>query len=272
MIRIRYKDLPAGLHGSAERSARRTTVYLLPGLTGEQRRAALRRLRQEASRDCGPALPLPQLVVALGVDRTREAVRGAAAVIRLHPAAIVLPTIVTGTLMALFVLGSVRIVHLPVGGVTAESPPQIGHSAALPPSASAPAGKPRTGAATGGGGGSTDPGSQRNSATWSASSSGSADGSGGAGLGTGTPASTATPAARPTGSGTASPSATGPVSSAVGGVASAAASAAGAGSVAAGAASAISNGILAGVTSLPGGGGQAQVCVNVGLFGVCLGI
>jgi hypothetical protein len=163
MIRIRYKELSAGLHGKAERSARRTTVYLLPGLTGRQRRAALRRLRQEASRDCGPPLPLPQLMVAIGVDRTREAVRAAAAVIRLHPAAIVLPTIVTGTLMALFVLGSVRIVHLPVSGTTAESPPAIGHPAgALSPPAPTPADSLRPGAAAGGGG-SAGPGGQRNS-------------------------------------------------------------------------------------------------------------
>jgi len=107
VIRIRYKDLSSGLHGGAERSAHRTTVYLLPGLTGGQRKAALRRLRQEASRGCGPELPLPQLVVALGADRTRRALRGTAAVVRLHPAASLLPTLAAGALMALFVLGSV---------------------------------------------------------------------------------------------------------------------------------------------------------------------
>ena len=57
MIRIRYRDLAPGLHGKVERCARGVTVYLLPGLTGKQRKAVLRRLRQEASRGCGPGLP-----------------------------------------------------------------------------------------------------------------------------------------------------------------------------------------------------------------------
>lgn len=96
-------------------------MYLLPGLTGRQRRAALRRLRQEASRGCGPALPVPQLMVALGLDRAREAVRGTATVIRLHPVAALVSAVAAVVLMALFVLGSVRIVHLP-GGSPAQSP------------------------------------------------------------------------------------------------------------------------------------------------------
>ena len=82
VIRIRYKDLSSGLHGGAERSARRTIVYLLPGLTGGQRKAALRRLRQEASRGCGPELPLPQLMAALGADKTRRTLRIATGVVR----------------------------------------------------------------------------------------------------------------------------------------------------------------------------------------------
>ena len=104
MIRIRYKDLSSGLHGRAERSARRTTVYLVPGLTGRQRKAALRRLRQEASRGCGPALPLPQLMAALGTDKVRQALGSATGVVRLHPARSLLPAMVAGALMTLFVV------------------------------------------------------------------------------------------------------------------------------------------------------------------------
>ena len=107
MIRIRYKDLSPGLHGKAERGARGTTVYLLPGLTWGQRTAALRRLRQEASRGCGPALPGPDLAVALAADRFRVGVRNTAAVVRLHPAGSLLPTVLAGLLMTLFVLASV---------------------------------------------------------------------------------------------------------------------------------------------------------------------
>lgn len=109
MIGIRYSDLSPGLHGKAERSAHGVTVYLLPGLTGNQRKAALRRLRQEASRGCGPALPVPQLMVALGWDRVRTALRNTAAIVRLHPVASLLHAGAAGTLMTLFVLASVSV-------------------------------------------------------------------------------------------------------------------------------------------------------------------
>ena len=91
MIRIRYRDLAPGLHGKVERCARGVTVYLLPGLTGKQRKAVLRRLRQEASRGCGPGLPTPQLAVALGADWIRTNLKNTAAVVRLHPAGSLLP-------------------------------------------------------------------------------------------------------------------------------------------------------------------------------------
>jgi hypothetical protein len=109
VIRIRYPDFSsgasdlAGLHGIAEPGARGVTVYLLPGLTGRQRKAVIRRLRQEASRGFGPALPLFWLVIALCVDRIRMAVGTAMAVFRLHPAATLLPGVAAAA-MALFVL------------------------------------------------------------------------------------------------------------------------------------------------------------------------
>lgn len=115
MIRVRYKDLSPGLHGQAEWTAKGTTVYLLPGLTGGQRRAALRRLRLEASRGCGPALPGPGLAMALAADRLRVGLRSAVAVIRVHPAGSLLPTALAGLLMTLFVFASVsaRMAPLP---------------------------------------------------------------------------------------------------------------------------------------------------------------
>ena len=112
MIRIRYKDFTsgthhvAGFHGSAEACAHGATVYLLPGLTGWQRRAVLRRLRMEASRGYGPALPLSELVVALCVDRVRMALRTVAAVVRLHPSQTLLPSAAAVVFMAFFVLAS----------------------------------------------------------------------------------------------------------------------------------------------------------------------
>lgn len=112
VIRIRYKDFSAGthdlagLHGKAEGCARAATVYLLPGLAAWQRRAVIRRLRQEASRGFGPPLPQPQLAVALGVDRVRAAARIVTAIVRLHPAVTLLPGVFVVAMMTLFVIAS----------------------------------------------------------------------------------------------------------------------------------------------------------------------
>ena len=86
--------------------SRGVTIYLLPGLTGRQRRAVIRRLRQEASRGCGPELPLAQLLLALLLDRVRGALGLAAAAVRLHPGTTLLPAAFVATVMTLFVLVS----------------------------------------------------------------------------------------------------------------------------------------------------------------------
>ena len=112
VIRICNEDFSAGthdgtgLHGRTERGARGVTIYLLPGLTTGERRAALRRLRQEASRGLGPPLPRSQLAVALGLDRVRTAARIAKAIVRLHPAVTLLPGVLVVALLALFVAAS----------------------------------------------------------------------------------------------------------------------------------------------------------------------
>ena len=41
MIKIVYRDLSPGLHASADAEGRSTIISLLPGLTPEQRKAAL---------------------------------------------------------------------------------------------------------------------------------------------------------------------------------------------------------------------------------------
>jgi hypothetical protein len=94
----------AGLYGKAERCARAVTVYLLPGLTGSQRRAVIRRLRQEASRGFGPPLPQAQLAIALGLDRVRTAARTMTAFVRLHPAVTLLPSAFVVAMVTLFVM------------------------------------------------------------------------------------------------------------------------------------------------------------------------
>ena len=95
-----------GLHGRAERGARGVTVYLVPGLTAWQRRAVIRRLRQEASRGFGPPLPAPQLAVALAVDRVRTAAGIVRAIVRLHPAIALVPSSFVVAMMALFIAAS----------------------------------------------------------------------------------------------------------------------------------------------------------------------
>ena len=62
MIKIRYADLPAGLHIRAVARGKDTIIFLLPGLTPPQRQAALRRARSSArmghGRATGPQLQL----------------------------------------------------------------------------------------------------------------------------------------------------------------------------------------------------------------------
>src|SRR5947209_19456597 len=87
-IKIRYRnanELPPGLHATAERHGRTITVYLLPGLTAEERNAALRRLRLSGRMGHGPRLPGVQLAFALSADRIRPTIAPAGPVFRKHP-------------------------------------------------------------------------------------------------------------------------------------------------------------------------------------------
>jgi hypothetical protein len=122
MIKIRYRDpneLSPGLHAAAERHGRSTTVYLLPGLSAEQRRAALRRLKISARRGYDPKLPAPQLAVALAADRIRTTVGWAGAVFRSHPAGSTVPVmVVSAGAIAFLALSavSIRVIHAPPRG------------------------------------------------------------------------------------------------------------------------------------------------------------
>jgi len=94
MIKIRYRDpaeLSPGLHAAVERHGRSTTIYLLAGLSGAERRAALRRLRMAARRGYGPRLSTPQMALAHLGDRIRTTLVQAGAVLRLHPAGSTVP-------------------------------------------------------------------------------------------------------------------------------------------------------------------------------------
>ena len=111
--------MTGGLHGKAERCARGVTVYLVPGLTACQRRAVIRRLRQEASRGLSPDLPLPQLAIAFGLDRACSAARIVGGMVRLHPGVTLVPGVFVVALMALFVVATAnRAENAPARGLS----------------------------------------------------------------------------------------------------------------------------------------------------------
>ena len=161
MIYIRYSaDLRPGLNASAECGRRGTTIYMLPGLTPAQRRAALRRLRQQGRMGLGPRLPGRRLAVALALFRIRNMAARASAVFRVHPAGSAVPLLLLSACVSVFVLTSVSVRIVPpqaAGGGPAGlgAPPrpvpsgQLGNPAPLqaqPVAAGVPA-QPGTGAA-----------------------------------------------------------------------------------------------------------------------------
>jgi hypothetical protein len=193
VIRVRRRDFVSGSHkvtgfqGIAERFPRGVTIYLLPGLTSRQRRAVIRRLRQEASRGCGPELPLPQLVIALFLDRVRGAIGLALAAVRFHPGVTLLPAAFVAAVMTLFVLASAG-VEAPGGARPALVAAQSGtglrsasgtEAGGLVATGGGPKGAPAGGIGAGG----TGAGGVRPSSI----------GAGGRGLGSGQPAPTTAP-------------------------------------------------------------------------------
>jgi hypothetical protein len=85
MVKIRYAELPAGLHVATEDRDGCTVVYLLPGLTPPQRRAALTFARRSARIGHGPSLPAVDMAFAVAADRARTTGRTVLAVLRKHP-------------------------------------------------------------------------------------------------------------------------------------------------------------------------------------------
>jgi hypothetical protein len=85
MVKIRYAELPAGLHVATEDRDGCTIVYLLPGLTPRQRQAALTFARRGARIGHGPSLPAIDMAFAVAADRARTTGRTITAVLRRHP-------------------------------------------------------------------------------------------------------------------------------------------------------------------------------------------
>ena len=71
MVKIRYSELPAGLHVSAKKHGRRAIIYLQPGLTAAERRAALVRVRKGSRMGHGPALSACGIALADGLKMQR---------------------------------------------------------------------------------------------------------------------------------------------------------------------------------------------------------
>lgn len=104
MIKIRYSDLPGGLHVRADIQGRNTILYLLPGLTAAQRKAAIRRARSAARVGHGPGLPASGIARALAADRIRTTVTNGLAAMRMHPAICFPPLIIIVASAAAYLL------------------------------------------------------------------------------------------------------------------------------------------------------------------------
>jgi len=137
MISVRYchwRDLSPGLNATAQCNGRGTVVYLVPGLTRDERRAALRRLRMASRVGAGPELPAAQLAFALLAERIRTAAGRAGAIFRVHPAASALPVLLVSVGVIVFMsLSAVSVQVLPQQAAAGPSP-------LLAPGPAAPAG------------------------------------------------------------------------------------------------------------------------------------
>jgi hypothetical protein len=149
MITIRYADLPEGLHARAEARGRRTTIYLRPGLTAEQRRLSLRRARQSARMGYGPRLPGPGVALAVARHVACGTLGNIGAAVRRHPVGFLLLSAGFAVLMifyALFVTVSVRLMLHPARVPEAVRGPLPARIAPAPDpggaSAAGPAGPP----------------------------------------------------------------------------------------------------------------------------------
>jgi hypothetical protein len=152
VIKIRYRDaveLSPGLHAAAVRQGRNTIVFLLPGLTAAQRRAALRRLRLSARMGYCPPLPTGQLALAIVADRIRTTVGQLGTLVRSHPAGSTVPVmVISAGAIAFLALSavSIQVLRLPHNpGRSSSLPGTAGESATGMPAPSPPPASPTTG-------------------------------------------------------------------------------------------------------------------------------
>jgi hypothetical protein len=124
MVKIRYSELPSGLHVSSSGQGRRAIIYLKPGLTPAERRAALIRVRSSGRMGHGPALPPLSMALAIGVDRVLTIARNGAAAMRRHPVLLLPPLILVVSTGIVFILMSfvTLVPHLSQAAGSSEGP------------------------------------------------------------------------------------------------------------------------------------------------------
>ena len=116
MIKIRYADLPHGLHARVHTAGRRTVIYLLPGLSAVQRRDALGRLIRASRQGYGPRLRTPEVRFAVARDVAKTTTRNGLAAVRCHPAgSVALAALIAAGVLcyAFFVTVTVRFTREP---------------------------------------------------------------------------------------------------------------------------------------------------------------
>ena len=117
MIKIRYAELPPGLHVRVEAHGRSTVICLLPGLTLGQRRAALLRARRSAGMGYGPRLPAVGVAAAVTRDRVGATLRNGTAAFRAHPILLLPMVVVLGAAMVYIMTSAVTFtIHSPPSG------------------------------------------------------------------------------------------------------------------------------------------------------------
>jgi hypothetical protein len=142
MVKIRYAELPAGLHVATEDHGEYTVVYLLPGLTPTQRRAALTFARRAARLGHGPSLPRLDMAFALAADHVRTMAKTIIAALRRHPMLLLpLVAIISGVIVAAM-LSFVTVSLSPLKRPATDPAPR----ASSGPVVAAPAVRPHSGA------------------------------------------------------------------------------------------------------------------------------
>jgi hypothetical protein len=119
MVKIRYLALSAGMHVVAARHGRATVIYLLPGLTLAERRAALGRIRSSSRMGSAPRITALALLRARAADRARTVAAGSLAAIRKHPVLLLPP--LAGAAGTMLMLALTTLVALPTAPSSADA-------------------------------------------------------------------------------------------------------------------------------------------------------